>query len=369
VPPAIIRIQPDTNSVGVRGKDFVVQFDEVISERPANATTLSDVVLISPRSGEPNVDWHRSRITIHPDKGWKANTTYTVTLLPGITDLRGNVLMTPTVVTFSTGPSIPNTMLGGTIFDWLAGTPLSNGMVEARPLTDTTVVYVAATDSIGHYGMRGLPAAQYSIRGYADQNHNRGLDPSEIFDTTRVTLTDSLNLELLAFAHDSTGPHISNVVMNDSVTVQATFDPPLDPKIPVTASQFTVTGPDSARIAIASVTVTRPDTVRPAPPAARPVVPQSAIPIPQGQTAPVPVVLPKPTRPLLVRNLVITLGQPLRPGTTYRLNATDLTGPTGKKLSSEKTFDTPKPAPPPTDSAAAKKPAPAPAARPIRPER
>src|SRR5665213_4500782 len=48
-PPMITRIQPDNNSVGVRGKEFVVHFDEVISEHPAGATSLNDLVLISPR--------------------------------------------------------------------------------------------------------------------------------------------------------------------------------------------------------------------------------------------------------------------------------------------------------------------------------
>jgi len=338
-PPMITRIQPDTNSIGVRGKEFVVHFDEVISERPAGAASLNDLVLISPRNGAPVVDWHRSSLSIRPRKGWLRNTAYTVTLLPGISDLRGNVRTTSTVVTFSTGTSIPPTVLGGTLFDWLSGLPVNTGMVEARPVTDTSVVYVAASDSIGHYHMRGLPVAQYAVRGYVDQNRNRALDPGEAFDTTHVYLADSLNLELLAFAHDSTGPRLGTVAVSDSVTLRAIFDTPLDPRVPLAPSQFTLTGPDSARIAIVSVKAVREDTTRSAP--VLPPVSQSAIPIPQRRTAKSTIVLPKPTRPLLVRDVLVVLATPLHPGSTYRLTAINAVGPTGRTLSSDRTFGAP----------------------------
>lgn len=339
-PPMITRIQPDTNSVGVRGKEMVVHFDEVISEHPAGATSLNDLVLISPRKGAPQVDWHRSSLSIRPRRGWRPNTTYTVTILPGISDLRGNIRTTSTVVTFSTGASIPRTVLGGTLFDWLTGIPVSTGIVEARPITDTSTVYVAASDSIGHYHMIGLPTGQYIVRGYVDQNRNRAIDPGEAFDSTRVYLSDTLNLELLAFAHDSTGPHLGSARPSDSVTVHAIFDTPLDPRVPLLPAQFRLTGPDSVQIAIVSVTAARPDTTRAMPVLAP--VSQSAIPIPQRRPAPSNVPLPKPTRPLLIRDVQLVIARPLSAGSTYRLDALNAVGPTGHKLSSSVTFTVPR---------------------------
>lgn len=367
-PPAITRIQPDTNSVGVRGKEFVIHFDEVISEHPAGATTLGDLVLISPRNGQPVVDWHRSSLSIRPRRGWRANTAYTVTVLPGIADLRGNVRTTPTVVTFSTGPSIPNTSIRGTMFDWLSGLPIGGGMVEVRPQTDTSVVYVTASDSIGHYRLVGLPPARYQVRGYADGNRNRGLDPGEAFDTTRVDLADSLNLEILAFAHDSTGPKLGTVTVQDSVTVRANFDTPIDPRVPLTPAMFTLTAPDSSHIAIVSVKVMQQDTTHPAPVAAPPPTAPSVIPVPQRR-APPKVVLPKPTRPLLVRDVIIVASKPLQAGATYRLDALNAMGPTGRKLSSSQTFTVPKPEKPATPSASPAKPAAPDTARPVQPQR
>jgi Big-like domain-containing protein len=345
-PPMITRIQPDTNSLGVRGKEFVIHFDEVVSEHPANATTLNDLVLISPRNGAPRVDWHRSSLSIRPSKGWRANTAYTVTILPGISDLRGNIRTTPTVVTFSTGTSIPRTAMAGTMFDWLSGMPVNTGMIEARPVSDTSTVYLTASDSIGHYRIVGLPPTQYLVRGYADPNRNRALDPGEAFDTTRVYLADTLNLELLTFAHDSLGPKLGVVSPVDSVTIRAVFDTPVDPRRPITPAQFALTAQDSTRITILSVAPARPDTSHAPSLLSAGVAPvsQSAVPVPQRPVV-APVVLPKPTRPLLVRDLLIVIRTPLRAGATYRLDAINATGPTGKALSSSQSFTVPKVAP------------------------
>ncbi len=177
VPPAIVRTAPDTNAVNVRRRDFVVDFDEVITERPPSVTSIADLVIVSPRDGSPNVDWNRTSISIRQRHGWHANTAYTITLLPGISDLHGNVRGTESRFLFSTGPTIPATSIQGTLFDWLSGLPVANGTVEARPLADSMLVYVAVTDSIGRYKLQGLAPTTYRVRGYIDTNRNRGLDP------------------------------------------------------------------------------------------------------------------------------------------------------------------------------------------------
>jgi hypothetical protein len=342
----ITRIEPDTNTVNVRGNEMVVHFDEVISERPTGATSLGDIVLISPRDGAPVVDWHRSSISLHPSKGWRPNTAYTVTILPGISDLRGNIRASTVQVTFSTGPTIPRTQVHGIMFDWLNGTPIATGLVEMRAATDTTLVYVAATDTIGNYVLRGVLPGTYRLRGFLDQNRNRGLDPGEPFDTVTVTLADTLTRDLYAFAHDSAGPRLGSVTVQDSVTLRAVFDTPLDPRVPLDPARFVLVGPDSARIALRAVTPARPDTTHAVAPISPPPTPvsQSAVPIPQPR-GPVARVLPKPARPLLFRDVVVITATPLRRGATYRLQVIAATGPTGKTQTSERPFTVPAAAP------------------------
>src|SRR6476659_1514856 len=141
--PKILSIIPDSGTVGVSPKEVIFQFDEVVSERPAAATTLADLFLISPRDGTPNVSWHREAITVRPRRGWRANTPYTVIMLPGIADIRGNVRNTGASTFFSTGKTIPRTRITGRVFDWVAGTPAAGALVESFVPPDTIHAYIA----------------------------------------------------------------------------------------------------------------------------------------------------------------------------------------------------------------------------------
>src|SRR5690606_19763872 len=129
IPPSVQRITPESGSVVRRPSDVEFHFDEVVAERPAGAQSLADLVIISPRDGDPRVRWRREAITVRPRGGWRDSTTYVVTLRPGVADLRGNVLDSTTSTVFSTGGPISRTVITGTVFDWAAGTPLASALV------------------------------------------------------------------------------------------------------------------------------------------------------------------------------------------------------------------------------------------------
>jgi hypothetical protein len=249
-PPEVLQITPDTGAVNVKPPRVVFRFDEVVSERPQGAPSLRDLFVISPRAGAPDVDWRRDAITVRARRGWRANTVYTVTMLPGLSDLRGNVRKDGAVALFSTGATVPNTRITGIVFDWAAGTPAPRAFVEAVPRPDSASVYVAPTDSAGRFTFRHLPAGTYTVRGYLDANSNRTLDPREAWDSARVTLRDTAAAEILAFVHDTVGPAVSNVDVRDSVTLRLKLDRPLDPSQHVAPALFVVVGPDSAPVPI-----------------------------------------------------------------------------------------------------------------------
>src|SRR6185295_4846337 len=88
--------------------DVEFRFDEVISEGSTASTgtgtgDLEKLILLSPTTRVPDVNWRRSRITVRPAEGWRADRVYRVELLPGVTDLRRNRSEEGKVVTFSTG--------------------------------------------------------------------------------------------------------------------------------------------------------------------------------------------------------------------------------------------------------------------------
>ena len=392
-PPKLLKVTPDTGALHVKPKEVVFRFDEVVNERPTGANSLDGLVVLSPSDGVPRVSWHRQAISIRPRRGFRANTTYSVTLLPGMADLRGNVLKSASTTFFSTGGEIPRTALRGIVFDWVAGKPAPRALVQAFHPGDTTFAWIATTDSVGNFEIRAFPAGTYLVRAVLDANNNRTLDPREPFDTLVAAIADSARVELLAFVHDSLGPRIDRLATEDSLTLRVEFDKPYEPTHPVTAAQFVLLRADSTTVPIAALlsdsalslekeaaakaradslqranpTRARADTARarPVPNAPRPA--GQAVPLPSRRGAPSAagaaqrdtLPLPKPSRPSPVSRVNIRLGAPLTPATTYRLRATDVWGLSGAPRTSDRVFTTPKPAPPAARDSTGSKPAPA----------
>jgi hypothetical protein len=339
-PPVLVAIVPDSGAVNVRPDRVEFRFDEVVSERPAGAPSLEQLVLISPSDGLPRVDWRRRTIAVRPRRDWKPNAVYTVTLLPGIVDLRGNAMKAGASVIFATGPTIPDTRIAGVLYDWVAGTIARSGAVEAIALPDS-IVYVARTDTAGRFTLGHLPPGAYALRAWIDANSNRDLDPREAYDSVAVTLRDTASLTLLAFVHDTIPPRINTVQPLDSMTLRVELNQPLDPEQAIDTTLFRLTAPDSSRVAVRAVlsadvwdraradSIARTDTTRRAP----------ARPAPARRDS---LVLP---RPVPVSRFIVLSAVPLRPETTYRLVAVEARNLLGRAATSARVFTMPRSAP------------------------
>ena len=370
-PPIVLSFSPETSAVNVTAHEASIQFDEVVSERPQNAPDLSGLFLISPWDGEAHVGWHRDRISVRPRKGFRPNTVYTVTMLAGLTDLHNNVRRRGATLTFSTGPTIPATTLRGRVFDWLAGQTVPRAFVQAYMPADTTVVYVTEADSNGVFQIPHLVPGTYIVRGIIDGNHNRRLDRTELWDTTRVDLQDSARVELLAFIHDTIGPGISEITVRDSVTLRVMFDRGLDSTMQISEGRFIITARDSSDVPIRAArtaaefdsaadstrraiadSIFKADSVRRAKAGLR--VSDTATNrrreerVAARRDSLSRSRRPRPSRPIPAREVVIELDAPLKAGAYYRLRALDMTGLLGYTRTSERVFSTPKAA---TDSA------------------
>jgi hypothetical protein len=342
-PPTLLAITPDSGAVNVaRNREVRFQFNEVVSERPSGTNELEGLVLISPREGEPRVDWDRSALGVKSRRDWRPNTVYTVTLLPGLQDLRGNVRRQPATVVFSTGSSLPDTRVTGVIYDWVAGRAAQGAIVEA--ITPDSVIYVGASDSVGRFSLLHLPPGTYAVRGFTDANRNRAFDPREPFDSAIVRLTDTASLELYAFVHDSTGPFIESVAPRDSLTLRVTFDKALAPDQPIDTTQFRLVRSDSTPVRVASVRLTRPDADRPADTTAAPAVPLPPV---AADTADTTRAAPRPQRQPPPTQVAIEVFPPLEPTTTYVLTASNVRNLLGVTATSRRSFTTGRRAPPP----------------------
>lgn len=322
--PQIVRMLPDSGKTGTTPRNVVFRFNEVVSERPSGVPSLAGLFLISPRDGEPKVDWGRTQISVRPRKGWRKNTAYTITLLPGLSDLRGNTRNTGAVTQFATGASIPAGRISGTFYNWAEGRAVPRALIEARPATDTTLVYITAADSAGNFVLSTLPPGSYRVRGIGDENANKGLDPREAWDSATVGLRDSARTDLYGFVHDSLGSRIVSLTVTDSVTLEISFDNPLVSAPALGVANIRVRASDSTDVPILSVSPPPPDTA-----------------ITKAM---------KLARAIPPRSLVVKLARPLRPRADYRVRVTDARNLMGVVRSSDRVVSVPAaqpPAPPP----------------------
>jgi hypothetical protein len=360
-PPLLVRVTPDTNAVNVTAKVVSFQFDETINDRGSGAQELSNYFIVSPSDGASDISWHRSRIDVRPHQGFRPNTAYTVTLLPGLADLRGNIMKRGAEVVFSTGAVIPALRIAGTAFDWTAERPAQRALLQA--ITADSVTYLAQSDSAGRFSIGPLPAGSYLVRAVIDANGNHALDRNEAFDTLRVVTPQASPIELLAIVRDTLPPRIVTVAVADSLALRVTFDRPLEPSGLPGSGAFRLAGKDSVAIPITSVVTprqeieaaktvadARADSVHRADSIAKKV----QLPVRRAVTAPsARAATAVPSRPAPPTSLLLRLVYPLATATTYRLRVTEARSLSGRAATSERTFTTPKPAPPPRARAAA----------------
>jgi Bacterial Ig-like domain len=367
-PAIILSFVPETSAVNVHPKAAVIQFDEVVSERGggSGSNNLSSLFLISPRTGDPDVSWHRSHISIRPKHGFRPNTVYTITMLPGLADLHNNVRKNGAVLTFSTGPTIPATVVRGRVFDWMTGQVAPRAFVQALVRNDTSTVYVTVADSNGAFVLRHLPPDSYLVRGFVDANSNHTLDRIEIWDSTAVNLADSAQVEFLAFLHDTLGPRISEIVVADSVTIRVTFDRGIDTAQVITPGLFAIKAKDSSLVPITSArsgpdfdsaigaairartdSALHADSIRRVDSglasrdtaAAR----ERHARLAERRDSAARSRLPKTSRRSPIKEVVIQVGTPLEAGKYYRLEATGIRGLLGKAHTGDRVFSGPKP--------------------------
>jgi hypothetical protein len=258
-PPRLVATRPDSlvSLRSFRG-EAEFRFDEVVSEggspsRGEGTGALEKLVILSPTTRVPEVNWRRDRITVRPQEGWRPNRVYRVELLPGVTDLRNNQSDERAVITFTTGAPRPRAMLEGRVVDWSTGRAAAGALVIATLLPDS-LPYRAVTDSSGRFSFGPLPGGDYLVTGVLDQNQDHRQDTREAYASTRVPRGRSAVGELWAFVHDTNPPRIQAVAVDDSLSATVTFSQPLDPRQRLSPRDARLRLlPDSTPIPIASI--------------------------------------------------------------------------------------------------------------------
>jgi hypothetical protein len=160
-------------------------------------------------------------------------------------------------------------------------------------------------------------------------------------------------VELLAAPRDTIAPRLLTVTAEDTLTLSASFDRPLDLTVPLTTASFRVESADSARLRIASVQTraqvqaaerARQDSIARVDTTARRDIPRAR---PDTLGPRVPSIEPKPSKPAPPREIVLKLDPrtPMRRGAPYRITAVNVRGLLGQTRTSDRVITIPVPVP------------------------
>lgn len=242
-PPVVVSTVPDTFAVDTAFKGPVrFDFDERISERTASGN-LDEAVVVSPYTGKVKVSHSRSGLEVKVDGGFRRGVVYRVTLLPVIRDMFNNRMHDPFDLIFSTGAPFVKSAVAGMVWDRITGKPMKDMLVMAEPEADTTVKYVARSDTGGIYIFRYLPPAHYRLVAFEDRNRNHEVDPTEARGLQEVTLAGPdtvLPLDVAALRPDTAPARVRGAVALDSLTVMVNLDHYVDPDEPDSAIHATL---------------------------------------------------------------------------------------------------------------------------------
>ncbi len=226
----IIATEPDTfGEMTESGGRVRFQFNERISETVADGD-LSSAVTVSPLTGAVRVSHGRTSLSVSLEGGFQPGLLYRVTLLPVVSDLFGNRMRDAFELVFSTGGQVALTStLAGEAWDRLTGRGLGGATVQA--VGSDSLFHVARADDSGVFAFRYLPAGDFVVTAFQDQDRDRRLGPREASGSVPISVAagDTLVVEIPLLAPDTTPAVAIGARSLDSVTVVIDFDDYLDP--------------------------------------------------------------------------------------------------------------------------------------------
>ena len=236
--PRVIETEPDTFEVVDPFTDPVrFQFDKPMSEMTGEGE-LENAFMVSPATGELEVDHRRRGFDVSVDGGYQEGHVYTVTVGTEVQDRWNMSLEEPYQLHFSTGGEFYETLVAGILLDRLTGEEVADARVDVHPLdVEDGPLYTTRGDEEGIFSLRFLPPGRYRIVAYEDLTRSGEPDFTDPQDSVEVDLTveaDTVVTEDLALLLPDTVPAaLAMADAEDSITVRLDFDKHLDPDDPL----------------------------------------------------------------------------------------------------------------------------------------
>ncbi len=241
--PTVVFTSPAPFSLNVSTDLIEIEFDEYVDKRSA-----MESVFISPPIDDLEYDWWGTTLEISFPGPLRENTTYVVSVGTDVTDLepaRKNRMERAFTFPFSTGPSIDEGLIAGTVLPVKVTDELRGVMVYAYYLTggrlDTLDVrharpsYITQAGRDGSFAFPHIRFGTYFVLSIRDAARNTVYDIEEdeygVYARPLViskidTAVTSLVLQLAR--EDTTAPRLTEVKALDLNHIQAQFSEPID---------------------------------------------------------------------------------------------------------------------------------------------
>ncbi|HLA41003.1 MAG TPA: Ig-like domain-containing protein, partial [Candidatus Glassbacteria bacterium] len=159
-PPAVEATTPAPDSTGVAldCRPLIVFSEKVRRE------TAEPLLRVSPPVGRLFFDWDGRRVRIRSAEGLRPEMTYRLSVAVGLEDLHRAKSVKKYESWFSTGSSFAPGRISGRLT--MNDSAAVGGLVEARSLIDSLLVFDTEADSGGRYSFPYLPVGGYRLTAW-----------------------------------------------------------------------------------------------------------------------------------------------------------------------------------------------------------
>ena len=179
IPPMVIRVIPEVNSVNYSGTTVTLTFDEFVI-----VDQLADKVVISPPlPKKPIIRTKGKGLVLTMGDSLRQNITYSIDFKDGIADNNEKNILKDFRIAFSTGPTIDTLMLGGYIFNAEDLEPVENATVLMYSSSDTInavreiiPLYIAKTNKEGFYAFSNVREGKYYLYAVLEEDNSMKYD-------------------------------------------------------------------------------------------------------------------------------------------------------------------------------------------------
>lgn len=178
IPPAVVKMIPDSFSTHFNTKNIAITFDEYIQLQNLN----EQLVISPPLASMPDVRVKNKTLLIHFDDTLKENKTYTFNFGNSIQDIAENNAVENFQYVFSTGAAVDTEQIKGKVLNAFTNEPekgvlvmLYDSQTDSLPYLDKPS-YFSRTKENGSFLIKNISRGSYKIFALKETNNNYVFD-------------------------------------------------------------------------------------------------------------------------------------------------------------------------------------------------